>query len=71
MTSTMFASSYNHYPNTWLNFLKFCHCKCILKTFGEKKTLFTVSGNGSKLGMIDSLFDNRAKSTPLSMRLNA
>ncbi len=33
--------------------------KCILETFGEKKTFFTVGGNSSKSGMIDVLFDMR------------
>lgn len=35
--------------------------KCILETFGEKKTFFTVGGNSSKSGMIDVLFDMRPR----------
>ncbi|MFY9799473.1 MAG: ATP-binding protein [Candidatus Nitrosopolaris sp.] len=35
--------------------------KCILETFGEKKTFFTVGGNASKSGLIDVLFDMQPK----------
>ena len=35
--------------------------KCILETFGEKKTFFTVGGNSSKSGLIDILFDMQPK----------
>src|SRR5215813_8375430 len=35
--------------------------KSILKTFGEKKTFFTVGGNASKSGLIDVLFDMQPK----------
>jgi len=31
--------------------------KCILETFGEKKTFFTVGSNASKSGLIEELFD--------------
>jgi MoxR-like ATPase len=35
--------------------------KCILETYGEKKTFFTVGGNASKSGIIDVLFDMQPK----------